>query len=452
MQRVNMVNKKQSIAEARKLLNSMSPAGESLAYINPDESRLLKAHGGSGEITETGIPSYGFIKKAVKSVKKVVKKVVPKEISVLAPFVSMIPGMQLFGAGLGALGGFRSGGLKGALTGGLGAYAAGAATRGLAGGMGSKFYDPSNSFLGFSEGAGEGIFGRSNVKGSLDNIFGGGSGAPATGTSSVAGYVPPSGTTGGTYAGPTARAGIPGAQYGAGAAVSPKQSLLARAKSMFDGLSTAQKISLGVGSVTALAALLEGKGDEGGISNLQIGDTPGYMDPRIRGTNPIFVNQQTANPAYTSDSVFTTVPNAKDGGRIGFKDGMFVGLQGNVKISSGLKDAINSTYYGKSRDYMLEKVFPKLDLDPTSGRFIQTKANGGIIGLANGGEPSMEMDYRGGGFIPVGAQERADDVPARLSKNEFVMTADAVRAAGGGSVDVGAQRMYDLMNNLEGQA
>jgi len=77
---------------------------------------------------------------------------------------------------------------------------------------------------------------------------------------------------------------------------------------------------------------------------------------------------------------------------------------------------------------------------------------GGIIGLANGGQPTMEMDYRGGGFIPVGARERADDVPARLSKNEFVMTADAVRAAGGGSVDVGAQRMYNLMNQLEGVA
>ena len=62
------------------------------------------------------------------------------------------------------------------------------------------------------------------------------------------------------------------------------------------------------------------------------------------------------------------------------------------------------------------------------------------------------MDYRGGGFIPVGAYERADDVPARLSKNEFVMTADAVRAAGGGSINKGSQVMYDLMNRLEGVA
>ena len=63
-----------------------------------------------------------------------------------------------------------------------------------------------------------------------------------------------------------------------------------------------------------------------------------------------------------------------------------------------------------------------------------------------------EMDYRGGGMIPMGSKERADDVPARLSKNEFVMTADAVRAAGGGSVNEGARRMYNLMNNLEARA
>ena len=73
----------------------------------------------------------------------------------------------------------------------------------------------------------------------------------------------------------------------------------------------------------------------------------------------------------------------------------------------------------------------------------------GIASLKMGGMPSMEMDYRGGGFIPVGSKEKADDVPARLSKNEFVMTADAVRAAGGGSVNEGAQRMYKLMNELE---
>ena len=76
--------------------------------------------------------------------------------------------------------------------------------------------------------------------------------------------------------------------------------------------------------------------------------------------------------------------------------------------------------------------------------FGEGKAEGGIMDL--GGK---EMDLRGGGFVPIGKKERADDVPARLSKNEFVMTADAVRAAGGGSVNEGAKRMYETMNRLE---
>src|SRR5210317_771271 len=78
--------------------------------------------------------------------------------------------------------------------------------------------------------------------------------------------------------------------------------------------------------------------------------------------------------------------------------------------------------------------------------FGEGKADGGIMDL--GGN---EMDLRGGGFVPLGAKEKADDVPARLSKNEFVMTADAVRAAGGGSVDKGADKMYKMMKQLEAQ-
>ena len=86
---------------------------------------------------------------------------------------------------------------------------------------------------------------------------------------------------------------------------------------------------------------------------------------------------------------------------------------------------------------------------------VQKAADGGIMEYNMGGSvlpDGIEMDYRGGGFIPMGSKERADDVPARVSKNEFVMTADAVRAAGGGSVNEGAKKMYELMNNLEARA
>jgi hypothetical protein len=110
---------------------------------------------------------------------------------------------------------------------------------------------------------------------------------------------------------------------------------------------------------------------------------------------------------------------------------------------------------------------------PTSSFMRTTAASGGMMddgsgilsikltpaqGMAMGGEIPMrknqggisELDLRAkGGYIPVGIKEKADDVPAMLSKNEFVFTADAVRGAGGGSINKGAQKMYKLMKSLE---
>ena len=89
------------------------------------------------------------------------------------------------------------------------------------------------------------------------------------------------------------------------------------------------------------------------------------------------------------------------------------------------------------------------EIDMLLGKF----AGGGIadipaVRMLEGGVP--EIDYRqSGGFVPVGKKEKADDVPAMLSKNEFVMTADAVRGMGEGNVEKGAQKMYDQMKQLE---
>ena len=93
---------------------------------------------------------------------------------------------------------------------------------------------------------------------------------------------------------------------------------------------------------------------------------------------------------------------------------------------------------------------------------IQMAAKGGRIGYRMGMGPAglpgiprqapdgMEFDMRqNGGFQGLGAKEGKDDVPAMLAKNEFVFTADAVKGAGGGDVELGAQRMYDTMRNLE---
>jgi hypothetical protein len=90
---------------------------------------------------------------------------------------------------------------------------------------------------------------------------------------------------------------------------------------------------------------------------------------------------------------------------------------------------------------------------PETQTGIMTAAQGGRVPAQEGGLMDlggMEKDYRQeGGFVPIGGQERADDVPARLSKNEFVFTADAVRSAGGGDIDKGAEVMENVMENLE---
>ena len=82
-------------------------------------------------------------------------------------------------------------------------------------------------------------------------------------------------------------------------------------------------------------------------------------------------------------------------------------------------------------------------MNPMGGR--RMAQEGGLMDLGG-----MEKDYRNdGGFVPIGGEEKADDVPARLSKNEFVFTADAVRGAGDGDIDKGAEIMENIMKNLE---
>tara|TARA_R100001594_G_scaffold2116_6_gene8620 strand:+ start:4346 stop:6391 length:2046 start_codon:yes stop_codon:yes gene_type:complete len=103
------------------------------------------------------------------------------------------------------------------------------------------------------------------------------------------------------------------------------------------------------------------------------------------------------------------------------------------------KPRVKSIGVGKAKDWPGIKKIIEMN---KKGR--KRYADGGLMSL--GGN---EMDLRGGGFVPLGAKERADDVPARLSKNEFVMTADAVRGAGNGSVQKGADLMYNTMKQLE---
>ena len=108
-----------------------------------------------------------------------------------------------------------------------------------------------------------------------------------------------------------------------------------------------------------------------------------------------------------------------------------------------------------------------MTIDQFAKEYFPKMAKGGRIGYAFGDVVDQASGIMGlpqrvnqwvqrinlretGGFIPpVGVKEKADDIPAMLSNNEFVFTADAVRGMGGGDVNKGAQRLYDQMKTLE---
>jgi len=105
------------------------------------------------------------------------------------------------------------------------------------------------------------------------------------------------------------------------------------------------------------------------------------------------------------------------------------------------------------KDAAILKEILKLKKFVDGGRVM--KAMGSEVPLRTNGAGIEELDYRdSGGFVPIGIKEKADDVPAMLSKNEFVMTADAVRGIGNGDVEKGAETLYGIMKQAEkvGQA
>jgi len=148
---------------------------------------------------------------------------------------------------------------------------------------------------------------------------------------------------------------------------------------------------------------------------------------------------------------------AANGGRIGYDEAGAVMSEKEMKklakspLYKGFKKMYgvdpsmakeNPAYEDKFN--MFEKIFKK---GFAEGGEVEPVAKKTLPLLDMGG---MEKDYRAeGGFVPIGRMEKADDVPARLSKNEFVFTAEAVRNAGDGDVDKGAEVMYNMMKNLE---
>jgi len=227
-----------------------------------------------------------------------------------------------------------------------------------------------------------------------------------------------------------------------------------------------------------------------GVSNptLSAGVNPANLYPN----NP-FYTQRRANGGrigyqeggigdlikQTTQEEFFGTPMMSEGGRMNYG---FGGIGGN--ISRMIKDIVNkeTTPATSVTSNKLNELINKGGTNSKSIAFQQVNplynytledlynlrkennnytyaANGGRMGYALGAEvPTRqnqagvkELDYREkGGFVPpIGIKEKADDIPAMLSNNEFVFTADAVRNAGSGNVNKGAERMYSLMKNLE---
>ncbi len=149
------------------------------------------------------------------------------------------------------------------------------------------------------------------------------------------------------------------------------------------------------------------------------------------------------------------------GGTLSFEQFVKAVMQEAAPEGAGMEQPVAMAAEGglmtKVPGYTTPEGYNKFDY-PSGGKEVRVgKQEGGIMETEVSEEimPLLDMggkekDYREtGGFVDLGRKERADDVPARLSKNEFVFTADAVRNAGGGDIDKGAEVMENLMNNLE---
>ena len=212
------------------------------------------------------------------------------------------------------------------------------------------------------------------------------------------------------------------------------------------------------GSTKGILGLGAGAGLLGGLFAKQEDETEEEYQARIEQLGPYLkqyysnvgdtFGDQAVSPGEVEDFVTSQSIEYQ-----GAKDGGIIGKKKKEKDKSIKEKILPKKKKDKGREMRSGMTDPVSMLDQKGGDdeemsetliMVEGKKDGGIMNL--GGK---EMDLRSGGFVPLGKKERADDVPARLSKNEFVFTADAVRAAGGGSVKKGAQKMYDTMKSLE---
>ena len=155
--------------------------------------------------------------------------------------------------------------------------------------------------------------------------------------------------------------------------------------------------------------------------------------------------------------------NYKTGGRVGYNMGsnpipMMSGEEIFIKVMTenykpSQEEALILKDYLDTQGGNAEGGIPRTRYAMGSAQFPPQKRAGLKWGSDKGeglGGMEVEADMRyDGGFMPYGEEPKADDVPARLSKDEFVFTDEAVAGAGDGDVNAGAERLYNMMKNLE---
>ena len=276
--------------------------------------------------------------------------------------------------------------------------------------------------------------------------------------------------------------------------------LIGGMRNMWGGMTGGQKAFTGLSAFALGAPLLQNMFAKGKDAVEEVDED--YIDPYTAMMMAKFKNPQMnflPENRFTDNYYQTAVP-AANGGRIGYADGMMVEDEEDINIGIPTlmrrgyangemveQESVEEVQLPAEAEQMLQMEyqkyvegggqlpypeFKKLVLQQMKEESQQPEVQEtivaenvqqedpaqGIAQLAAGGMAEqgmidmggMEKDYRAeGGFVPLGGEEKADDVPARLSKNEFVFTADAVRAAGGGDIDTGAEVMENMMNNLE---
>jgi hypothetical protein len=423
-----------SLKQAAKLLNKHAPDGESLAYINPEEGRLLKAHGGSGIETLSGVPTYGILDWVTETALPWVGE---KVSGLIGGRYSDQPAVYKGGkmieraqSGLGNL-------ARDAFSV-WGALKAKKDQEGLNEAEMAQFNQLNEQLMSaqteFAANVGQGPR-VENVPTTIEDVaqFTETTGIPTMKTTAVA--------EGGRIG------------YNLGGITEEQNSMITDMLNKGMDISTISTITNITPEdiqiiINQINEAQKGLEQSGALENLNLKAHGGRIRYNMGGIDTPFQGIGALNPRMG----YQEGTHPLDGVAIEMFGMTFENLNPlqQIVVTQSQHQAGGYSFPPEVLQIMEEG---QEDVDINKRKFDEVlqrigAKEGGIMPLLNLG--GMEKDYRqDGGFVPIGRREKADDVPARLSKNEFVFTADAVRAAGGGDIDQGAQRMYNVMKNLE---